>query len=387
MLSIDPNSCYNVLRQTRAGRVDPPTQEPQERCTLMASSDTAPVPDCSNLLIVLPNWVGDVVMATPSLRAIRRQVRGQITYLMRPYVQDVVHGLPWMDHAEFWPESAGRKRAGFLPLARRLRARRFSAVLLLTNSFRSAVLAWTTAARRRIGYARDYRSFLLTDPLRPRRREGRFKIESMLTYYGRLAQHLGCGDVGGRLELATDPDSDAAVDRWWSELGVKAGQPLIVLNPGGSFGASKLYPAERFAEVGEALARDIGARILVTGGPQEVGIVEAVVRGISNAAALLPPRLNLRLLKSIIRRSRLLVTNDTGPRHFAIAFDVPVVTIFGPTHPAWTESHYRDERKVQIPVNCGPCQKPVCPLDHRCMTGIAPAAVVAQAMALLAGRN
>ncbi len=353
----------------------------------MASSDTAPVPDCSNLLIVLPNWVGDVVMATPSLRAIRRQVRGQITYLMRPYVQDVVHGLPWMDHAEFWPESAGRKRAGFLPLARRLRARRFSAVLLLTNSFRSAVLAWTTAARRRIGYARDYRSFLLTDPLRPRRREGRFKIESMLTYYGRLAQHLGCGDVGGRLELATDPDSDAAVDRWWSELGVKAGQPLIVLNPGGSFGASKLYPAERFAEVGEALARDIGARILVTGGPQEVGIVEAVVRGISNAAALLPPRLNLRLLKSIIRRSRLLVTNDTGPRHFAIAFDVPVVTIFGPTHPAWTESHYRDERKVQIPVNCGPCQKPVCPLDHRCMTGIAPAAVVAQAMALLAGRN
>ncbi len=93
------------------------------------------------------------------------------------------------------------------------------------------------------------------------------------------------------------------------------------------------------------------------------------------------------LRKSLIARSSLLITNDTGPRHFAIAFDVPVVTIFGPTHPEWTETNYRYERKIMIPVECGPCQKPVCPLDHRCMTGIPPADVVQLARQLLASRK
>ena len=88
----------------------------------------------------------------------------------------------------------------------------------------------------------------------------------------------------------------------------------------------------------------------------------------------------------MIARSSLLITNDTGPRHFAIAFDVPVVTIFGPTHPEWTETNYRYERKVLIPVDCGPCQKPICPLDHRCMTGISPEMVVEQASRLLKAR-
>src|SRR4029079_9890799 len=78
--------------------------------------------------------------------------------------------------------------------------------------------------------------------------------------------------------------------------------------------------------------------------------------------------LSLGALKEIVRRCDLMVTNDTGPRHIAAAFDVPVVTIFGPTHPEWTEINFPRERKVAVKVFCGPCQKKTCPLDHRCMT-------------------
>jgi heptosyltransferase-2 len=341
--------------------------------------------ELSKTLVVLPNWVGDVVLATPALRAIRHGLTGsEITYLMRPYVSDILQDSPWVDRVEFWPESRSRRRSGLLALSRRLREHGYTAVLLFTNSFRTACLAWLVRAERRIGYARDYRSFLLTDRLEPLRQNGQFTIESMLSYYSRLANYVGCSNSDGPLELHTDAQSDEEVARWWTEFGIEDGQPVVVLNPGAAFGGSKLYPPVQFGAVATALAEQFGAKILVTGGPKESAIVEKVrAASKTDAVALTPPRLNLRRLKSVIARSSLLVTNDTGPRHFAIAFDVPVVTIFGPTHPEWTETNYRNERKVLIPVDCGPCQKPICPLDHRCMTGISPEMVVEQASHLL----
>jgi heptosyltransferase-2 len=93
--------------------------------------------------------------------------------------------------------------------------------------------------------------------------------------------------------------------------------------------------------------------------------------------------LTLGALKEIIRRCDVMITNDTGPRHIAAAFDVPVVTIFGPTHPEWTEIYFDKEKKVSVPVFCGPCQKKICPLDHRCMVLVTPGMVYETAMGLL----
>jgi len=97
--------------------------------------------------------------------------------------------------------------------------------------------------------------------------------------------------------------------------------------------------------------------------------------------------LTLGALKEITRRCDLMVTNDTGPRHIAAAFDVPVVTVFGPTHPEWTEINFPKERKVAVKVFCGPCQKKTCPLDHRCMTRVTPQMVFETALQLLPGKQ
>ncbi len=337
------------------------------------------------LLIILPNWVGDVVMATPMLRAIRAQYpSAQITYLMKPYVQDVLRGAPWFDDIALWP-ARGRNPLALWGCARALRRANFDGILLMTNSFRTALVAWLIGARRRIGYARDYRSWLLTEPLPVPCDNGRRRVESMLTYYGRFARHLNCPEPTPELELFTDEDSAATVEGWWREFGLDDGRPIVVLNPGGRFGASKIYPAERFAAAAHALQSRHGAHIIVTGGPQDQPMVDAVAAHMTRPPlTLLPPRQDLRRLKSVIARANLLITNDTGPRHFAIALDTPVVTIFGPTHPGWTESHYPHERKVLVEIDCGPCQKPVCPLGHRnCLMNINPDMVVAAADELL----
>src|SRR5205085_2644956 len=131
----------------------------------------------------------------------------------------------------------------------------------------------------------------------------------------------------------------------------------------------KLLKAEYFAELADRLIDDLGATVLLSAAPKERPIVETIKRYMRHAPVDLSNKgLTLGSLKEIVRRSDLMVTNDTGPRHIAAAFEVPVVTIFGPTHPEWTEINFACERKIAVKVFCGPCQKKICPLDHRCMT-------------------
>jgi heptosyltransferase-2 len=121
-------------------------------------------------------------------------------------------------------------------------------------------------------------------------------------------------------------------------------------------------------------------------GPGERELNRQIVAqaGIKGVHALADYPLSLGLTKACVRRADLLVTTDSGPRHFAAAFDRPVVTLFGPTHIAWTETFFPKAVHIQKQVSCGPCQKRVCPLDHRCMTQLTPDEVFAAAQRLLA---
>jgi heptosyltransferase-2 len=160
--------------------------------------------------------------------------------------------------------------------------------------------------------------------------------------------------------------------------------PLVLLNPGAQYGAAKCWLPENFAAVADKLIEELGASVLVSGAPRERPIIDAILRHMKHAPIDIS-KLGIELgsLKEITRRCDLMITNDTGPRHIAAAFDVPVVTIFGPTHPEWTEIYFPKERKVSVKVFCGPCQKKTCPLDHRCMTRVTPGMVYETAMGLL----
>jgi len=339
------------------------------------------------LLVCVPNWIGDVAMATPALVAIRRNYpAARIMHLLRPYVAEVLAGSKLADENILWPpprtgEAAFTSRWG---LVRRLCSQRFDLAVLLTNSFKSAAIAWLAGARRRVGYTRDARHWLLTDRLPPKRSGRGFIPIPAMDYYNDLARYLGCRDVGDRLILATTPADEAAIDERLGSL--DACQPLVVLNPGANYGPAKCWPAEKYARLSDKLVDRYGARVVASLVPNERDIAERLASSARRPIQIfVDPPLGIGPLKALVRRSRLLVTNDTGPRHFAAAFGVPVVTVFGSSDPAWTDTRFAGERIAKLELDCQPCMERVCPLrHHNCMGQLEPDLVLEKIDELLA---
>jgi heptosyltransferase-2 len=338
-----------------------------------------------NIAVFMPQWIGDAVMATPALRALRTHFQGaRLVGVLRPYVAGVLEGGDWFD--EVILSQGGPREQGLFAVARRLRRLLIDLAVLFPNSFRSALVAWLGGCRRRIGYARYGRSLLLTRRLQPLRdRRGRRLPSPVLDTFNRLAECAGCPRPGERMELYTTPRDEEQADRLWRQAGLDACREVVCLNPGGAFGAAKHWPSASFAALARELAGRRGSGVLVLCGPAEREVCREIVTRAGHPAVhgLADVPLSLGLTKACVRRASLLVTTDSGPRHFASAFGVPAVTLFGPTHIAWTDTYHPRALYLQKRVPCGPCQRRICPLDHACMRDLHPAEVYAAACRLL----
>jgi heptosyltransferase-2 len=248
-------------------------------------------------------------------------------------------------------------------------------------------------SKRIVGYSRYGRGRLLTDALTPDRHpDGRLRVSPIVDAYNRLVEHVGCPRPGYDLELFTTAADEAGADRVWELARLGEYPEVVCLNPGAAFGSAKHWPAGYFAELARALAGRRGCGVLVACGPAERGLAKEIasMTGLRAVAALADlaekggPKLSLGLTKACVRRADL-VTTDSGPRHFAHAFDRPVVTLFGPTHIGWTETYHPRALHLQKPVDCDPCQRRTCPLDHRCMRELTPEEVFRAAERLLQG--
>ena len=331
-----------------------------------------------NLGIFLPNWIGDVVMATPALRALRRHYgpQARIVGIMRPYVAEVLVGTPWLDERLYFdPRSKNHELHGWR-FARRLRRERFDAVILLTNSLRTGFWAWASGARQRVGYARDVRSMFLTHKLYAPMAGGHYAPQPTLDAYLQIAYALGCPKEPPRMELATTTADEQAADEVWRILAIPQDKPVVLLNSGAAFGASKLWPTEYFGQLAKRIAAEWGYTVLAICGPRERDIVRKItaVAEHPQVVSLADARLGdsfplpIGLSKACVRRAALMVTTDSGPRHFAAAFNVPVITLFGPTPISLSDTHFARAVNLNHEVPCGPCLEQVCPLQHhQCM--------------------
>jgi heptosyltransferase-2 len=202
--------------------------------------------------------------------------------------------------------------------------------------------------------------------------------------YNRLAEQSGAMP-DRQLRLATTPRQEAAANHVWRETGLDHFRGVVCLNPGAAFGASKHWPVAYFADLACRLARERRCGVLVLCGPSERTMAREIVAaaGEPGVRSLADVPLSLGLTMASVRRADLLVTTDSGPRHFAAAFGTPVVTLFGPTHIGWTETYFAKAVHLQKQVDCGPCQLRACPLDHRCMTLLTPDEVFAASANLL----
>jgi len=339
------------------------------------------------IALFLPNWVGDVVMATPAVRAVRVAFpEAELVAVCKPYVADVLAGSPWFKDV-ILSDKRGPRTQRSLAVSGRLRANRPDAAVLFSNSFRTALLARLGGSRRVVGFARYGRSFLLSDRLHYATDDrGRFVPTPMIDDYNRLAVALGTRDPGHRMELFTTSKDEAAADAVWQRFDLKRYSRVVVLNPGAAFGAAKHWPTTHFAQLARMLTARLGCGVLVLCGPTERDLARRIAdeSRTPHAFSLSGTPLSLGLTKAIVRRSNLLITTDSGPRHFAAAFNRPVVSLFGPTHIEWTETYFEKAEHLQKKLPCGPCQQRVCPVDHhRCMRELLPAEVYATAERLL----
>jgi heptosyltransferase-2 len=321
------------------------------------------------IVVRAPNWIGDVVLSLGAVRDLRRNFpAARIEVLARPWVAALYDAVAEVD--------AVRPSAGIRADARSLRGA-FDAAVLLPNSFASALPAWHADIPHRWGYATDLRGPLLTRAGRvPDAVGGR----SQVYYYRAMLAAVG-------LTVSATPDASLSCPPEWGSRGddlLGQGGPWIGLNPGAFYGTAKRWIPERYAAVGDTLARRTGSRVAIVGGPAERALGESIAAGMSEPARVLCGETSLADLTGVLSRLRLLVTNDSGPMHLAAALGVPLVAIFGPTDERETGPVGDAHRIVREPVYCSPCKLRECPIDHRCMTRIGIDRVVAEAQGMLA---
>ncbi len=339
------------------------------------------------IAVFLPNWVGDVVMATPALRALREHFpKSQLIGVMRPYVTEVLAGTHWLNTTVRYEKSIrSRWRA-----AGKLRAMGVDTAVLLTNSLSTALMARAAGASQRVGYSRHGRGWLLTKGLLPPREGGKWRPISAVDSYLNIAQAMGCPAGNRRVSLATLPEDEQQADAVWTAHGYRDEHRVVILSAGGAYGSAKHWPIEQCAELARRLASEDSLRVLVLCGPAEREAAESVVQmaGHEGVGSLAAAQLSLGLSKACVRRAALMISTDSGPRHFAAAFQTPCVSLFGSTDPRWADNHHPEEVQLSLGLDCSPCAKRVCPLKHhRCMRELSVAAVRAAALQLLAAAD
>lgn len=314
-----------------------------------------------HLIVRTPNWLGDTVMALPTLRALRAglsRVRISLVGAWAELLAGQSVADDWVVYPRVW--------MGRLAAAARIRALGADTALLLPNSFEAALAAWGWRTRRRIGFDTDRRRYLLTHPLEapPRRRHQVDEYLALLDAFG-----LPPLEREPTWRLEPRPVETDRIEGLLASVGLRGKTPLVGIQLGAAFGPSKLWLTERFAALSDALAaRGISAVLLGTA--REAPLAQRIQAQSRSRVASLVGRDSPELLPGLLARLHLLVSGDTGAAHLAAAVRLPVVTLFGPTDPRLTRPLGRGSVAIWKQPSCSPCFLSRCPIDHVCMRSI-----------------
>lgn len=324
------------------------------------------------VMVRAPNWLGDVVMSLPALRAIRQIfAHAHITVVARPSVADLYARETAVDRVLPYPAAGLLAKREF---AASLRAHHFDCAILLQNAFDAAFLAWRAGIPERIGYNRDGRGLLLTraiavpEPGEIPRHERFYYLELL-----RRASLMEQFPDTTAIRLDDIPGARQGGLRRLAELCI-AGPP-IGISPGAAYGTAKRWLPERFAET----ARKLGGPVLVFGSTSERDLCAGVASDTSGCN--LAGSTSLREFIELASVCRSFLTNDSGAMHVASALGVPTVAVFGATDDT-TTGPTGPARVVRAHAECSPCLLRECPIDHRCMTRVTSEQVAAAALQL-----
>ena len=346
-----------------------------------------------NILIRSTNWVGDAIMTTPAIQAIRQNFpNAKITILAKPWVKDVFAANHCIDHIIVYDSMHRHKGLrGQVRMAKELAEQGLDLVILLQNAFEAAWLAYLARIPRRAGYNTDARSLLLTHSV-PLKKETK-KIHQVY-YYLRMLEGLGL-EVEQKPQLFLKPAPD---DIAWARKallplipplkkgdtgGFSDENKLIGINPGAAYGPAKRWLPERFVELAGMLTRQADAKVVVFGTNADRKVGEGALATAPERVINMAGKTTLGQAMALMARCRVFITNDSGLMHVAAALHIPLVAIFGSTNPVTTGPFSDRVVIVRKDIDCSPCLKAVCPVDFRCMKEIMPEEIFAATLRML----
>ncbi len=313
------------------------------------------------------NWVGDAILATPSLHKLRKAFQGShITLMVRPWVAAIYEHNPDID--ELWIEDDSASTAAFLRVVKRVRKARFNFGITLPNSFRSALLMAMGQIKHRVGYARGKRSMLFTRPvpLDPKLLE-----EHQVHYYLHLIDWLTeQKPEPPKLVLRSGDAEREQIVHMAEERGWKEWRMWVGIAPGSINSTAKRWLPERFAELADRLATEAKAQVFLLGSKSEKDVIDKVASLCKTPVVNLGGELSLAQLIPFMERLHAFIGNDSGAMHVAAAIDLPTLAIFGPTDWRTTAPFSSRAKILRHEVECSPCMLRTCPISHPCMTGV-----------------
>jgi heptosyltransferase-2 len=331
------------------------------------------------ILVMRYRFIGDTLLTVPFLRNLRlAHPDAFVAWMVAPGSSDVVKGIPYVDEMIYWDpatihaDSRGTHRtlSAKLRFIRDLRKKNFDKVYVLKRSLSSAIIAYLSGARERVGFDTEGRGFLLTKKVSYQ--HNRHEVENFLE----VLRADSVPVVDDRLELWTTQEEDARVDRILVDAGIGPQERLIALHPFSAV-VERGWPLENFGELAKRISTEQGARVLVIGGPKDRAAFDAKRALFGNNIVDLVGKIDLRLTAALLKRCSLFIGNDSGIMHLAVAAGTPLVALFGPQSPIKFGPWSKNAKVIYKGMACSPCKqkffqecKPSSRMRPECMESI-----------------
>ncbi|HVG94439.1 MAG TPA: lipopolysaccharide heptosyltransferase II [Planctomycetota bacterium] len=335
------------------------------------------------VLVRLPNWLGDVCLAAPTIAALDRALPpgAEIVAAARPGVASIARRLPRV--TETIVLSDERSTRALPRLVAAYRAARADAALVFPRSFRAALPAFLARVPLRVGLPGDGRRGLLTHVARP---PGPLRGVHRSATYAAILSPLGLASEVDPWRLEPEPEAFAWVDAWRGAGNGTPDRPLVTIEPGGAYGTAKRWPEAAYAELCRRLVLEDGAEVVLVGTSDAAALHARIAAAAGAPLRSAAGATDLPRLAALLARARLLVTNDTGPMHLAAAVGTPILALFGSTDPDVCGPRGTGPITVlRDRVPCSPCWLRVCPIEgHPCLDPMRVERVLDAARRLLA---
>jgi heptosyltransferase-2 len=334
------------------------------------------------ILVRGTNWVGDAVMTIPAIRQLRRIFPdAQITLHTRSWAEGIFRDAEFIDEILTFDKTKSKIKDA-LAQAKELRKHEFDLAVLFPNSFETALVAKMARIPCRFGYAKESRSFLLTDAVEiPAWKNERHEV----FYYLNLVAEIEQEYFGKKTVLENEPRVDLQVSderrgearTFLQENGVDLSKKTVALGVGSTNSRAKRWHAESYAKLNDLLQSELDANVVLVGAKDEIGVSLEVLAKSEKKPIILTGKTNLAQAVAVLSEIDLLVSNDMGLAHIAPAVGTKTIVIFGPTNEKTTQP--LGSEIIRKNVDCAPCMLRDCPIDHRCMSRISPEEVFQKA--------